>query len=219
MEDLETKTKFMKINKRKIEDRKYLITEIDRKKLKLLNKKKFIIIIPYYQIIPKITDKTKSLFVYTTNIITDLYDNLLFIEEDIKTEEDIEISIKEYITNTFQLKSLNNVNIKQVLEVENKKIYVYMVNLGKKKKIINNFLKTNNSLKIKNKNELQIDLDTKYFKKRTFLCFYQDPNYQNSKELKFDPKINKFIYIQLNKLNIYDDINIEFRNSLIFNHL
>ena len=66
MEEITEEIKFIKINKRKREDKKYLISEDSRKKLKTINKK-FIIIIPYYTIVPKILDQNKSLFIFTTN--------------------------------------------------------------------------------------------------------------------------------------------------------
>ena len=216
MESVEEKIKYLKVNKRKIEDRKYLIKENDRKRLKSINSQ-FIILIPYYQVIPNITDSKKKLFVYTTNIITDIFDNLIFIENNLDKELSVEKQIKDYIMDTFNIKSLKSDNVKQILEVENKKIQIYLINLGKKKKLINNFLETNNSERLKNKNNLELNLDNKYFKKRTFMCFYN--NHLEQKNIKFDSSINSFIYQKLNKLNIYDDIDIEFRNTIFFNHL
>lgn len=215
MEELDIQFKNVKISKRKRDDKKYLISEESRKKLKSINKK-FIIIIPYYSIIPKITDESKQLFIYTINIITDIYNNLLFIDKDLNDELTNSKTIKEYITSHFNLKSIKNDCINKLLEVENKKILVYSVNLGKKIKIINNFLITNDKERRRNKMESNLDLNlrTQYFRKKTFINFYKDIDNN-----QFDKNINNYVYQQLNKLNIYDDINIEFRNSIFFNHL
>lgn len=224
MNEITEKIKYIKINKRKRNNKKYLISEESRKKLKTINKK-FIVIIPYYTIVPQILDEKKPLFICTTNIITDIYSNLIFIEKELDDENTNKKIIKEFIINTFNLKTIKNEFINKLLEVENKKIFVYSINLGKKIKIINNFLITNHKEKIKNKNEqelsLDIDIKNKYFKKLTYLGFYKNKeNLISDENPVLDNSIifNKYILKKLNKLNIYDDINIEFRNSIFFNH-
>lgn len=217
MEEINENFKFIKINKRKREDKKYLITDESRKKLKTLSKK-FIIMIPYYINIPPITDENKTLFLYITNIITNRNDELLFMEKEVNDNETNKKNIKDFIISTFNLKGFRSEYINKILEIENKKISVYSINLGKKIKIINNFLITNERDRKKSlqTNELNLDLNSKYFKKKTFTNFYN-----KNEEPNVNPEIsyNKLVLKQLNKINIYDDIYIEIRNLILFNNL
>ena len=140
MEELEKEFVYLTIKKKKPEDKRYLISNSLRNKL--LNDKNYHIgIIPYYSITNPINNIKKEYFINISNFVTQNNNEIINItisKEDmdkidkLQQDEYIKNKIRNFMNTNLKIDEIKESNLKKILDIENKKIKIYLININKK---------------------------------------------------------------------------------------
>ena len=224
MDELEKQFVYLKIKKKKTEDKRYLISNLLRQKLKQ-EKNYYIGIIPYYSITNPIYNLNSEYFINNSYFVvkdTEEIINIKILENELdllgKIEKDdyIKNRVKHFINENLEINEIKDSNIKKILDIENKKIKIYLVNINKKL----------NSKKKKEEKEYNLEelfqnlIIKEKIKLKTinYIDFYNIWSDLKIEYLKNDRKKNiKMFKSKLFKKKLYKNINTIDNNRNLFN--
>ena len=229
----------LSIKPRSIEDRNYLINRVSRNNLNNYDiTNNYIGILPYYSITNPINNYQKNFFINISNFLIDYKNNLIFTkirnkdkeENTLKYEKTIIGHIKSFLAEILNIKITKNENIIKILNIENQRIQIYLINIEKHIDKLED-LSINKKMSLEN---LNLNKDYTNFKKVKFIDYYTkweglEKNKKiNFKSQKFKRKLysnivklpyNKETLQKFFKLKIYNNIEIKFKIKLFYNKL
>ena len=247
MDKLEKEFVYLTIKKKKPEDKRYLISNFLREKLKE-EKNYYIGIIPYYSITNPIYNINREFFVNNSYfIVKDNQEiiNIKITENELngldKSERDdfLKNKVKEFINKNLEINEIKESNLKKILDIENKKVKIYLVNINKKlnskkkkeekeynlEELFQNLI-LKEKIKLKTINYIDFyniwsDLKTEYIKND------KKKNTKLFKSRDFKKKLYKSINSVQNNKNVFDktfkfyinDDNIQIRLKHIYNNM
>lgn len=229
----------LSIKPRSLEDRNYLINRISRNNLNNYDiTNNYIGILPYYSLTNPINNYKKNFFINISNFLLDFKNNLIFTkirnknkeENTLKYEKTIIAHIKSFVLEIFNIKITKNENIIKILNIENQRMQIYLINIEKHIDKLEN-LSINKKLSL---DELNLNKDYTNFKKVKFIDYYtkweglEKDKKVNFKSKKFKKKLySNIVKLPYNKetlqkffvLKICNDIKIKFKIKLFYNKL
>jgi len=253
MEELEKEFVYLTIKKKKPEDKRYLISNSLRTKL-IDDDNYYIGILPYYSITNPINNIKKQYFINISNFVLQNNNeiiNLTISKDDmdkvdkLQQDEYIKNKIRYFMNTNLKIDEIKESNFKKILDIENKKIKIYLININKKlnakkkkseeeyklEDLFQNLLiqekiklKTIKYLDFYNVwSELKKDYsnndkkkNTKMFKSRDF----KKKLYKNINSLSENNNVlSKTFNFKINMNNQKDDNNIQIRLKHIYNNM
>lgn len=140
MEELEKEFVYLTIKKKKPEDKRYLISNSLRTKL-IDDDNYYIGILPYYSITNPINNIKKQYFINISNFVLQNNNeiiNLTISKDDmdkvdkLQQDEYIKNKIRYFMNTNLKIDEIKESNFKKILDIENKKIKIYLININKK---------------------------------------------------------------------------------------
>tara|TARA_Y100000389_G_scaffold199616_2_gene238353 strand:- start:1200 stop:1922 length:723 start_codon:yes stop_codon:yes gene_type:complete len=229
----------LSIKQRSLEDRNYLINRLSRNNLNNYDiTNNYIGILPYYSLTNPINNYKKNFFINISNFLLDYKNNLIFTkirnktkeENTLKYEKTIIAHIKLYVSEIFNIKITKNENVIKILNIENQRIQIYLINIEKHIDKLEN-LSINKKLSL---DELNLNKDYTNFKKVKIIDYYtkweglEKDKKVNFKSKKFKKKLySNIVKLPYNKetlqkffvLKICNNIKIKFKIKLFYNKL